>query len=68
MKRVARTSAALCLAALLAACGAELNELNDWMAQQKREVKPNVVPLSPPKKFDPQRYLTADAVDPFSNQ
>ena len=27
-----------------------------------------VQPLSPPKKFDPQSYLTAEAVDPFSNQ
>ncbi len=68
MKRVARTCAVLCVTALLAACGAELTELNDWMAQQKREVKPNVEPLTPPKKFDPQRYLTADAVDPFSSQ
>ena len=38
------------------------------MEQQKREVKPNVSPLQPPKRFDPQPYETAQAVDPFSNQ
>jgi type IV pilus assembly protein PilP len=63
-------SALLALAALgaLAGCGAELGELQGWMEQQKREVKPNVAPLSPPRKFDPQPYAAADAVDPFSPQ
>ncbi|MDH5331943.1 MAG: pilus assembly protein PilP, partial [Aquincola sp.] len=55
-------------AMVLAGCGAELGELQSWMDQQKREVKPNVTPLTPPKKFDPQPYAAADAVDPFSNQ
>jgi type IV pilus assembly protein PilP len=38
------------------------------MDQQKREVKPNVSPLAPPRKFDPQPYAGADGVDPFSSQ
>jgi type IV pilus assembly protein PilP len=63
-----RAVLALSIVGLLAACGAELSELDQWMGQQKREVKPNVAPLSPPKKFDPQPYVAADAVDPFSNQ
>jgi type IV pilus assembly protein PilP len=53
---------------MLAACGAENEELQDWMARQQREVKPNVSPLSPPTKFDPQPFTSAQAVDPFSNQ
>ena len=53
---------------MLAACGAETEELQDWMARQQREVKPNVTPLSPPTKFDPQPFSSAQAVDPFSNQ
>jgi type IV pilus assembly protein PilP len=52
----------------LAGCGAELDELRGWMDQQKREVKPNVAPLSPPRKFDPQPYAMATGVEPFSNQ
>jgi type IV pilus assembly protein PilP len=54
--------------AALAGCGADLGELQGWMDQQKREVKPNVAPLAPPRKFDPQPYAAADGVDPFSNQ
>ena len=38
------------------------------MEQQRREVKPNVQPLSPPKKFNPQAYLAQNSVEPFSNQ
>jgi type IV pilus assembly protein PilP len=52
----------------LAGCSAEHDELRQWMEQQRREVKPNVTPLTPPKKFDPQPYTSAQAVDPFSTQ
>ncbi len=68
MNFVARTALGLALTGVLAACGAELSELDEWMGQQKREVKPNVAPLAPPKKFDPRPYAAGDAVDPFSNQ
>ena len=54
--------------ASLAGCGAELDELQGWMEQQRREAKPNVPPLQPPKKFDPQPYAAADGVEPFSTQ
>lgn len=59
---------ALGATALLAACGANHEELQQWMEQQRREVKPNVTPLQPPKKFNPQPYQSAQAVEPFSNQ
>lgn len=52
----------------LAGCGAEQEELQQWMEQQRREVKPNVEPISPPKKFDPQPYAAANGVEPFSQQ
>jgi len=54
--------------ATLGACTANHDELRQWMDQQRREVKPSVVPLQPPKKFDPQPYTAAQAVDPFSSQ
>ncbi len=38
------------------------------MDEQRREVKPSVAPLIPPKRFDPQPYTSAAAVDPFSVQ
>ena len=52
----------------LAGCSAEQTELRDWMEQKRREIKPSVAPLQPPKKFDPQPYTGARAVDPFSTQ
>ena len=68
-------SARLRAAALLVGCGLALagcagdqDELQQWMEQQKREVKPNVEPLSPPKKFNPQPYAALGAVEPFSTQ
>jgi type IV pilus assembly protein PilP len=54
--------------ALVAGCGADQDELQQWMEQQKREVKPNVEPLSAPKKFNPQPYLALGSVEPFSTQ
>ena len=49
-------------------CGGEQEELTQWMEQQRREVKPNVQPLSAPKKFTPQPYAALSGVEPFSNQ
>lgn len=67
--RICRVGAAVaCCAALLSACGADQQELSQWMDQQRKEVKPNVQPISPPKKFDPQPYAVGDAVEPFSTQ
>jgi len=68
LRRVAGTLGAVAAVLALSGCGAELDELQAWMDQQKREVRPNVPPLTPPKKFDPQPYAAADSVDPFSNQ
>jgi type IV pilus assembly protein PilP len=52
----------------LTACGGEQEELTQWMEQQRREVKPSVEPLSPPKKFTPQPYAALGNVEPFSSQ
>jgi type IV pilus assembly protein PilP len=38
------------------------------MELQRREVKPNVTPLLPPKKFIPEPYAAFEAVEPFSTQ
>jgi len=60
--------ALLLCGALLAGCEGENQELQDWMEQQKREVRPSVQPLAAPKKFDPVPYANAQQVDPFSTQ
>jgi type IV pilus assembly protein PilP len=55
-------------AMFVAGCTSAEGELEDWMAQQRREVKPNVPPLTPPKRFEPQAYTAQNRVEPFSNQ
>lgn len=56
------------VALALSACSGEQQELTQWMDQQRREVKPSVQPLSPPKKFTPQPYVAGANVEPFSSQ
>jgi len=68
VRRLTWTLTAAMALVLLAACSAEHDELRQWMDQQRREIKPNVTPLQAPKKFDPQPYTSAQAVDPFSTQ
>lgn len=55
-------------AMLMLGCGAEQDELQVWMDQQRKEVRPSVEPLVPPKRFEAAPYNGGQAVDPFSNQ
>ena len=59
---------ACALLAGLAGCEGETQELQAWMDQQRREVRPRVQPLAAPKKFDPVPYANAQLIDPFSPQ
>lgn len=52
----------------LAGCAGDQDELQGWMEQQRREVRPSVQPLDVPKKFDPQPYSASTDVEPFSSQ
>ena len=67
LQRIAALAAASVCAALVG-CGADQDELLQWMEQQKREVRPSVEPLSPPKKFNPQAYSELSRIEPFSTQ
>ncbi len=59
----------LCLSGLLlVACGDPHAELQEWMDQQRREARPRVSPLVPPRKFDPQPYTGMQVTEPFSQQ
>ena len=53
---------------MLAGCSANLDELHQWVENERRIAKPNVTPLVPPKKFQPDAYTAQDGVDPFSTQ
>lgn len=48
--------------------GSEQEDLQRWMAEQRAQVKPSVPPITEPKKFTPQAYTEAAAVDPFNMQ
>ena len=64
-----RIAAPLAAALLLAACGsADEGEIQQWMAEQRAQTRPKVQPIPEPKKFSPQAYTQASAIDPFSNQ
>jgi len=43
-------------------------ELQQWMSEQRSQTKPQITPISEPKKFSPQAYVQDAAVEPFSNQ
>jgi len=67
-RRVAGLAAGVLLLLTLQGCVDDQDELQQWMEQQKREVKPSVEPLSAPKKFIPQSYAALNGVEPFSTQ
>lgn len=55
-------------ASLLAGCGSDESEISTWMADQRAQSRPRVTPIAEPKKFVPQEYQGADAMDPFNVQ
>ena len=67
-RRIGGLAAGVLLALTLQGCVDDQDELQQWMEQQKREVKPSVEPLSAPKKFIPQSYAALNGVEPFSTQ
>jgi type IV pilus assembly protein PilP len=55
----------LAAALTLAGCTGENQEIQDWMNQQAKEVKPDVQPISPPRKFEPEPYAGSVGPEPF---
>jgi type IV pilus assembly protein PilP len=72
MTHLARNTATITLMVLalggLAGCSGDLEELQAWTEAKRREAKPSVPKLDPPKRFDPEPYTSAQAIDPFSMQ
>jgi type IV pilus assembly protein PilP len=68
MKRLLQVAAGALLLSSLGACTADNDELVQWMEEQHKLVKPNVPPVYPPKKFDPQAYEGTNGVEPFGQQ
>jgi type IV pilus assembly protein PilP len=57
------------VACALVGCGlSDHDDLQNWMAEQRAQVKPTVPPIAEPKKFTPQTYTEASAFEPFNSQ
>lgn len=54
------------LCALSGCAGGGDDDLSQWMAQQRATAKPKALPIEPPKPYQPQPYVGAEAVSPFS--
>ncbi len=53
----------------LIACDTTSNdELGQWIAEQKSQTHPSVVPLAEPKQFRPEAYNLTEDVEPFGSQ
>jgi type IV pilus assembly protein PilP len=64
---ILRTGAAALTAVLLAGCSAsDVKEVQDWMAQVKKDTRVSVVPIAEPKTFIPFAYTAREQTDPFS--
>lgn len=68
MNRLLCFAAGALVLSTLGACTADNDELIQWMEEQHKLVKPNVPPVYPPKKFDPQAYEGTNGVEPFGQQ
>lgn len=57
------------LTVVLSACSdTRQTELENWISEQKSQIKPKVPPISEPKKFSPQAYSQDGSMEPFSPQ
>ncbi|MCY7306919.1 MAG: pilus assembly protein PilP [Rhodoferax sp.] len=64
-----RLPAALMLALLVSACSdSGGDDLQRWMAEQRSQTRPKVVPIAEPKVFKPEGYTQVDLVEPFSKE
>lgn len=54
---------------LLAGCfGAEEEDLKRWMMEQRNSIRPNVSPISEPKRFSPAPYAQEASIEPFNSE
>ena len=66
MKALQASLIVLC-ALSLSGCGSSgEDELRQWMANERAQVKPRVTPIAEPKQFLPQPYAAEEGMEPFN--
>ena len=55
------------IAALLAGCGGDNEDIKKWMVDASRDMRGRVEKIDEPKKFEPFKYDSDKSLDPFSN-
>jgi type IV pilus assembly protein PilP len=69
MRRLGSLIVAMSMCSLLVSCSSsEHEELQQWMSEQRAQIRPKIQPLPEPTKFSPQAYTQEGAIEPFSNQ
>lgn len=53
--------------AMLAACATGMDDLQQWVVEQRRQAVPRVTPVNEPKQYVPLPYTEGGAMDPFSS-
>ncbi|MEZ5644495.1 MAG: pilus assembly protein PilP [Burkholderiaceae bacterium] len=57
--------ASLSLSLLTACSSSGEDELQQWMVSERNSIRPNVKPIEPPGRFDPQAYVSENDQPPF---
>jgi type IV pilus assembly protein PilP len=64
-----RVAIIVALSPLLFGCfGAEKEDMQRWMTDQRNAIKPNVPAITQPKRFSPAPYLQEASMEPFNSQ
>jgi type IV pilus assembly protein PilP len=64
--KIFRVASLLWIAGVLTACGSSSgDELREWMAAQRAQAQPRVIPMAEPKQFKPESYTLTNEADPF---
>ena len=68
MSKIIQIVGALILVVGLSGCSADNEDLQQWMADQRRQTTPKVTPLTEPTRYVPLAYAGGTSADAFSSE
>ena len=68
MSKIIQIVGALILVVGLSGCSADNEDLQQWMADQRRQTTPKVTPLTAPTRYVPLAYAGGTSADAFSSE